>query len=76
MWLDDAEKEKLPPHLDTLIQQVHDVAPRHELVNVTIQALRQPREQVQSHDHEVLVRHVHLIGALRVSDALSEKYVF
>ena len=52
---------------------MHDVTPRHQSVNVTIQALRQPREQVQSHDHEVLVRHVHLLGALRVRDALRQK---
>ena len=60
----------VPTHLDALVQQVHDVTAGHESVDVTIEALGEAGEQVQGHDHEVLVRHVHLVGALRVCDAL------
>ena len=64
------ERRALLTHLDALIQKMHDVAAGHESVNVTIKTLRQAGEQVQGHDHEVLVRHVHLFRALGVRDAL------
>ena len=58
--------------LDALEQKLHDVGGRHHAVDVGVQALRQPGEQVQSHDHKVLVRLVELVGLLRVRHLLVE----
>ena len=58
--------------LDALEQKLHDVGGRHHAVNVGVQAFCQTGEQVQSHDHKVLVRLVELVGLLRVRHLLVE----
>lgn len=47
-------------------QQCHDVAAGHQLLHMATQALSQAAEQVQCHDHEVLVRGLILFRVLGV----------
>ena len=58
--------------LHTLVQQVHDVTAGHQPLYVAVQPLGQPRQEVQGHDHEVLVGRVQLVGVLAVGDGLVE----
>lgn len=59
--------------LDTLVEEVHDVAAGHQPLDVAVQPLGQAGQQVQRHDHEVLVRLVHVLGVLGVSDGLTKQ---
>ena len=52
--------------LHRLEQQLHQVGGLDERLDVGSESLRQAREQVQRHDHEVLVRGVHLLRVLLV----------
>ena len=48
--------------LHALEEEAEDVGLRHQLLDVALQPFRQPRQQVQGHDHELLVRGHELLG--------------
>ena len=54
-------RQKLPAYLHTLVEQFEDAGVAHQCLNVVFQALCQPTQQVQSHNHEVFVWRVILI---------------
>lgn len=55
-----------PEYLHALEEQGHDVAAGHQLVHTGPQALGQATQQVQGHNHEVLVRGFVLVRVLVV----------
>lgn len=54
------------PHLHALEEQRHYVAASHQLLHVAAKTLGQTTQQVQGHDHEVLVGGLILLGVLVV----------
>lgn len=60
------EAREGPTHLHALKEQCHDVAAGYQLLHMPAQALSQAAEQVQRHDHEVLVRGLVLLRVLGV----------
>ena len=57
--------------LHALEQQLHDVGRLDQLFDLRAQALRQARQQVQRHDHEVLVGRLELLRMLHAASSSS-----
>lgn len=53
-------------YLHALEEELQDIAAGHQALDVVLQSLRQPAQQVQRHDHEVLVWGVVLVRLVNV----------
>lgn len=51
-------------YLHALEEEGHDVAASHQSLDMTSEALGQAAQEIQSHDHEVLIRSLILLWVL------------
>ena len=63
-----------PPDLHALVEELEDVAVSDEALDLGLQPLREPTQQVEGDDHEVLVGRLKLVGARHVRLQHSQRY--